>query len=204
MIFSFKNHPDSSRGTSLIEIVIIVVIFLILLAMITTSYVKFLNYQRLVEAVEGTVSIIEKARNLTLASKNGLAYSIHIDDEGGVAPAQNRIVLYTGTYGSGETVVETFAIPGAVKILAFATPNPGFKRQSGGACVNDASSKRELYVERITGNMKVSYSGGTDMLCASTAPCTNAVGNCVVFQLKNGSSDQKFVRVLPLGVIQVQ
>jgi type II secretory pathway pseudopilin PulG len=86
----------SGAGFSIIEMIIVVGIAVMVVYMVSNAFLNFLDQQRLNAAVENTITLIQKAREQTLASKNNLLYGIHFDTNAGTAPNQNQIVFFQG------------------------------------------------------------------------------------------------------------
>lgn len=81
-----KNNYN--KGIGIIEILISIAIMAVIAAVVVPSLSSFKNHQVLVNTAEDVVSLLNKARMETLASKNSNYYSVHFET--------NRAVLFTG------------------------------------------------------------------------------------------------------------
>ncbi|MFA7192163.1 MAG: hypothetical protein WC089_02590 [Candidatus Paceibacterota bacterium] len=81
-----KNNYN--KGIGAIEILISIAILAVITAVVMPSLSSFKNHQVLVNTAEDVVSLLNKARMETLASKNSNYYSVHFET--------NRAVLFTG------------------------------------------------------------------------------------------------------------
>lgn len=89
-----KNNYN--KGIGIIEILISIAIMAIIAAVVVPSLSSFKNHQVLVNTAEDVVSLLNKARIETLASKNSNYYSVHFET--------NRAVLFTGSvFNSGDS-----------------------------------------------------------------------------------------------------
>lgn len=148
----------TKRGFTPIEITISVLILGLLVVGIVEVYYTALERQRFNEAVEGVMSMFQKARSLTLASKDtsggtGKQYGLHFDDATIIANP-NRVVLFEGAVYNGSGI-ETYQLPNGVAITAVIPQPP------------------EIYFNRITG--AISPSGGFVMLGSARSGLSRSV-----------------------------
>lgn len=186
------------KGFTLVEMVIVVGIIALITGLSVTAYVNFLDSQRLNEAVEGTVSIIQKARAFTLASRGdtgGLSYSIHVEDN----TSGNKIILYKGNdvYDISQKV-EEFTLSSATAITKYSfnqdvSPTVGCKPDS-------QPTNKDFHFTRLTGEIQVRV-GATGAL----GPLCKSGSNWITIRLKkNLTSDPKKVIVLyNSGLVEV-
>lgn len=88
------------KGFTLIEIILVLAIIGILTVISLKAMAKFRNQAVLDATVEGVVSILREAQNLTLASKEDSSYGVYLEP--------SRIVLFQGdayVEGDGDNVV---------------------------------------------------------------------------------------------------
>lgn len=83
-----KNN-NYNKGFGVIEILISMAILAVITAVVVPPLSGFKNHQVLVNTAEDVVSLLNKARMETLASKNSNYYSVHFE--------ANRAVLFTGS-----------------------------------------------------------------------------------------------------------
>jgi len=163
-------------------------IFGIIVAVTVDAYFSFLNRQRLSEAVEGTVSMIQKARSLTLMSQDstgtGKRYGVHFDDKNALAPnVPNRVVLFAGDSYISTAVLETYQFPASINIDAL------FILVSG-------VPYTEIYFDRIVGTASVKQ--GTSFV---EYGCPLAI--CIVVK-STKSGETKIINIFPTtGVVNV-
>lgn len=77
------------KGVGAIELLISVAILSIIAIAVLPLLYKFKNHQVLVNTTEDIVTLLNKARMDTLASKNSNSYGVHFEAD--------RVVLFTGT-----------------------------------------------------------------------------------------------------------
>ncbi|MDP3956596.1 MAG: prepilin-type N-terminal cleavage/methylation domain-containing protein [bacterium] len=92
-----------SRGFSIVEVLLASVIMVILLALGTPVTVDFYQSQLVTSERDNLVSILKRARTLSLANKNKSAHGVYIDN--------NQYLLFEGSsYASRNTAYdESFA-----------------------------------------------------------------------------------------------
>ncbi|MEK7576855.1 MAG: hypothetical protein AAB482_04150 [Patescibacteria group bacterium] len=131
-----RNRQKITSGFSLIEMVVVVSISTFLIATSINTYSNFSDRQRLNAAVEGTVSLIQKARSQTLASKENLLYSIHVEDTNSTANPKNFIAAYNGNnYFAPNKKIEKFSMPAGIEISdSTLTSQPGSCGDFGEVC----------------------------------------------------------------------
>lgn len=165
---------NHKRGATLLEVVIIAFIVGTLVVIGVRAYVNFLNSQSMNAAVEHIVGILQRARNYTLASYGNTGAS---GKNYGVAVdiAADSVTLFESNAACGYIV----AVAGPEKIpsdidIIFA----GFP----------------IVFQQISGDAKKNTSGCSDL---------TGLDGYVILQSRRGGNT-KTVRVLPLGVVQVE
>ncbi len=114
-----KNN-NYKKGIGAIEILISIAILSIVTAVVLPSLSSFKNHQVLVNTAEDIISLLNKARTETLASKNSNYYSVHFET--------NRAVLFTGgVFNNGDSNNYVVNFDSAVSI-----PSTGGINLSGG------------------------------------------------------------------------
>lgn len=100
----------TSKGFTAIEMLITVAI----IGVLSTVILYPLSSQRTVRTLDGaklkTLSALERARSLTLASKNSLQYGVYF--------ATSTIAVFSGSTYSQGAVVETAPVPTGVEIVS--------------------------------------------------------------------------------------
>jgi prepilin-type N-terminal cleavage/methylation domain-containing protein len=87
-------HFSSKRGMTLTEIIVVIAVMSILLAMTVTAFDKLGAMRALDTDTQAIVLELQKARSLTLASKNEKQYGLHF--------ASSSVTLFEGsTYIAG-------------------------------------------------------------------------------------------------------
>ena len=122
------------RGMSAIEILLVVCIVVILSVIMYKSWTGLKGRQSLESNMSVVLSVVERARSLTVSSKNGSQYSVHF--------ASGAVTIFTGSvYSAGAGTNEVTALSSAVSISSI--------NLTGGAV--------DLVYDKITG--KTSRSG---------------------------------------------
>lgn len=114
------KNKNYKKGISAIEILISMAILATIVAVILPSLSGFKNQQVLKNTAEDIVSLLNKARMDTLASKNSHYYSVHFES--------NRAVLFTdGTFNNADATNYSVDFDSNVSI-----PSSGGINLSGG------------------------------------------------------------------------
>lgn len=79
----------TSRGFTLLEILIVLAISLSLVSVFSSIYLSFNKHVAFDAGAQVTVNFLKEARSLTLASRNADVYGVHFE--------ATRIVLFTGS-----------------------------------------------------------------------------------------------------------
>ncbi len=150
------------RGYSLLEIIIVITIAGVLLAISVMAYSTFLDRQRLNKAAEEVVTIIQKARAMTVSSYGGTAgqqYCVRLNDFDD--PAPNKLIIKDATFAD----IESYTVSEGVIVASFVfNPSPVdnneicFKRLSGDAFVNVGGTPGSL-VSPLSVKLKSQSSG---------------------------------------------
>src|SRR3989344_6651332 len=152
------------RGYSLLEIIIVIAIAAILLAISVMAYSAFLDRQRLNKAAEEVVTIIQKARAMTISSYDatggvttfGRQYCVQLNGFNDPVPGDpnNNKLILDDTDG---TLVESYTVSeGVIVYSVLVNPDPGiprevcFKRLSGDAFVKVSGNPLPLSSATIT------------------------------------------------------
>lgn len=122
-----------NRGSTLIEILAVVAIISIISSILFFSFSKLNDYQAIDKETLGVISVLNNARSLTLSSKGGTQYGVHIEED--------RITLFKGgTYSSSDPENVTHNLNTAVHISSYALSGGGsdiiFERLTGGTDQN--------------------------------------------------------------------
>jgi len=148
------------NGFSMLEVAVVMMIFGIIIVLLVSVYSGALDNQRLNEAAENIVLMIQQARSQTLASKDdsggglGKIHAVHIDDKNALTPnVPNRVVLFVadaGGYAFNPSDVRNkiYQLPVGMEIsaLQFLPNGPGerpdvyFRRLTGEGLVRDVSN----------------------------------------------------------------
>ena len=97
------EHSSSRRGISLIETLVVVAIIGVLLVIILPRFSQIRENQVLKNATVETLSAINKARSITLASVNSSQYGVRFQSD--------RVIIFKGTvYNEGSADNETINI----------------------------------------------------------------------------------------------
>lgn len=186
-----NKYMKRKNGFSLVEIVIIAGIISVVTSILTVSYKNFLNNQRLNAAVEGTVSMIQKARERTLSSRDesggsGKQYGVRFNISsvgGGLANTIQLLdkttgneVVDLGTAGPAEEV--RFTMPGGITIQVITVPAA-------------SGNSTDVYFKRISG----------DAVSSTDSPIL--IG-AYVDLLVSSSGKTKRIWITPTGIIEVQ
>lgn len=92
-------QKKDTRGFSLLELVIVIAILGILIAIIIPSFLKFRQSSILNSETQELVTIINRARLLSVSSKNDKQFGVHFE--------AGQVVLFQGTtYSAGMTTNE--------------------------------------------------------------------------------------------------
>lgn len=177
-----NTYMKRKKGFSLVEIVVIAGIISVVTSILTVSYKNFLNNQRLNAAVEGTVSMIQKARERTLSSRDesggsGKQYGVRFN----ISPT-NTVQLI-----SGGSVVTDSGTAGPIEETTFQMAD-GITLQSV-TITPDPGGNKDIIFKRVSGDVTNS---------AGTAITTNVL---IVLQSSSGS---RTIQVGPAGIVEVQ
>ncbi|MBI2053102.1 MAG: hypothetical protein HYT34_02555 [Candidatus Ryanbacteria bacterium] len=178
-------------GFTLIETVVVVIILVVVTAVIITAYSNFLAGSRMNDAVENSVATFQKARNLTLSSKDdtsgsGKIYGVHIDDKNALSP--NRVVFFVPSgvsyaYSASDSNNVVYQMPSGVEIALLLT-----------AGTNPPVSSKELYFKRITGEAQLWDPGQNKLVAATSFLMT-------LYSLKLNT--YKSISILSTGALQI-
>src|SRR3989338_6771694 len=115
-----RAFSSSPRGFSLVEVIVVLAILAIISAIGVTSLSNLNKSEALTVEAEKVISLITKARSLTLAAKDGSVYGVHFEER--------KAVLFTGsTYASGASTNQTQLLNDVVKISAVSLAGGGTK-----------------------------------------------------------------------------
>lgn len=121
------------RGFTLLEIMIVIGIMAIISAIILFSFGKLNSDQALDKDVLSVISLLNDARSLTLSSKGGTQYGVHVEGD--------RVVLYKGaTYSPSDPENVVQGLNSMVHISSYVL--------AGGAS--------DILFKRLTGNTEQS------------------------------------------------
>ncbi|MDA1334400.1 MAG: hypothetical protein O2794_00085 [bacterium] len=196
-----------NRAYSIVELLIVISIGIIVTVIIVSGYSRFLDGQRLNSAVEGTISLLQKARNQTLSAlkcegsacagvhpESGTFYGVHFDDNAASSP--NRVIRFRGNdYGDGNKVFDNpgddfVNFPKAVSLSSFSL--------TASTCSIGGLEDEELVFERISGDVL--------MICKleGVVVATSTLTSGTITITSDSSGLSKTITILPTGVIQVQ
>lgn len=140
----------NTRGFSALELVIVIAILAALLASIVPSFMNFRRSSILNTETQELVTVINRARLLSVSSKNDQQFGVHFE--------AGRVVLFQGaTYSAGATTNEAHMF-NSMLTLSPITIN------GGGA---------ELLFEKVTG--ATSQNATTTLLVVGTTASTTVV-----------------------------
>lgn len=122
---------NKNRGISLIEILVSISIIAILSVIVALNLSKFHNQQVIKNTTADVVSLLNKARNDTISSKNSNTYGIHFQS--------NIVTLFTGTSYNVSSSNEIINFDSTVTIPSI-----------GGITLNGGGS--DIVFQRITGD----------------------------------------------------
>lgn len=148
-----KKTMSYKKGFTLLEIVIVTAIVIILLAIITQGYYNFLDHQRLNGATESIITLIQRARSLTLASKDANAGATTGDRYGvyfrkNMSPADARVFKGDNPIDTGCSPADCqvpYTFPGSIIIDSYYFPPANFE--------TDPNSS--IFFKKITGDIEV-------------------------------------------------
>ncbi len=120
-----------NKGISIIEILIIIAIISAIVAVIIPNLSEFRNQQVLKNTREDVISLLNKARNNTISSKNSTFYGVHFE--------QDTATLFENTFIVDSPTNEKIIFDQAVNI-----PLSGGVNLSGGG--------NDIIFSRITGD----------------------------------------------------
>lgn len=140
----------STRGFSALELIIVMAILVVLLASIVPSFLNFRRSSVLNTETQELVTVINRARLLSVSSKNDQQFGVHFE--------AGKVVLFQGaTYSAGAATNEEHAF-NSMLTLSTITIN------GGGS---------ELLFEKVTG--ATSQNATTTLLVAGTTASTTVV-----------------------------
>lgn len=120
---------NTSRGFSLLELLLVLAILAILAAVILPQFSKFRRSSTLNTDTMNVVTLINRARLLSVSAKNDTRYGVHLE--------AGQIVLFEGaTYTAGASTNEVFVLSDGVTF--------------SGTTINGGGS--EILFEKITGD----------------------------------------------------
>ena len=112
------QYISYKKGLTILELLIVVSIMAILATIIMLSFASFRNNSALQTASEDTISILNKARGNTIASKDGYQYGVHF--------GTNDITLFRGTvFVSGDSSNEVHTLDTAIQVGTIALSGGG-------------------------------------------------------------------------------
>lgn len=113
-----KNYTHNNKGFTILELLMVISIIAVLATIITLSFSNFRNSSTLQTTSEDVVSILNKARSNTIASKDGYQYGVHF--------STNDITLFRGTsFVSGDANNEIRTLDTAVQVASTALAGGG-------------------------------------------------------------------------------
>lgn len=126
-VFVQRRH-HRCRGFTVLEVVISLAIVVVLATVIVSVFSAFNRAQSLDGATEVVVSLVQEARTLTLASREGMVYGIHF--------ATTSVTLFAGSvYTEGASENDVYELSDAIEISAITLSGGGsdvvFERLSG-------------------------------------------------------------------------
>ncbi|MCH7529563.1 type II secretion system protein [Patescibacteria group bacterium] len=124
---------SQQRGFTLIEILVVITILVTLSAVSVTVFSKFSTSRALTGSVQTVLSILDDARTLTLASKDGYQYGVHFET--------TKVVLFKGTvYSSSDSDNDITVLQTTVEISNITLTGSGsdvvFSRLTGKTAQN--------------------------------------------------------------------
>lgn len=171
-------NTNHKRGAALLEIVIAAIIVGIIAVIGVRAYASFLNNQSMNAGVEHVIGILQRARNYTLASYGNTGTS-----------GKNYGVRFDT---NNETVI-LFESNSSCNIVAIVT---GAEQMPGDInIVSTALSSNVVVFQQISGDAKSEASNA----CVSL----NTGSDTILLQSRRGGNT-KTIRILPLGVVQVE
>jgi prepilin-type N-terminal cleavage/methylation domain-containing protein len=122
------RYAAHKHGFTTIEILIVLIVSSVLFVVATSAFSRFNKNQALAGSAEDVMSILNKARGQTLASKDDYAYGVHFESD--------RIILFLGSsYDPVETTNETTLLSALVTITNISLVGGGddvlFQKLSG-------------------------------------------------------------------------
>jgi Tfp pilus assembly protein PilE len=143
----------------MVELLITVAIVVILASISFGSFLSYKKERALIEDRALVSEVLREARNLTLVSKNGLAYGVHF--------SSNDVTLYGGTYSSTDTSNKQSSLSTDVKLLAI-LPGGGSEIQFSrltGETNQSSTATIELNVPSIgTSTIKIYKTGIVELV----------------------------------------
>lgn len=121
----------SSKGFTIIELLIGLAVVAIVAGVVLSSLLEFRRHAALNEAAENALSLLREARSRTLASESASAYGVRFDPSG--------LTLFRGSYSAGDPGNETYALPSLVTAttsLAGGASEVVFERLTGEAAAH--------------------------------------------------------------------
>lgn len=106
------------KGFTIVEILIAIAIMVLLVFLILTSLPKLNSSQALSKDTAGVMAVISQARSMTLSSRDGVNYGVHI--------GSNQITLFKGsTYSSSDPNNSVLALNSQVTISTYTLTGGG-------------------------------------------------------------------------------
>ena len=97
------------NGFTILELVIVVGIMAVLFGGLTASIKKYQTKSSLSGNTETVIETLREARNLTLVSKNALAYGVHFDSD--------KVTLYNTAYVVGSSTNKVINLNSGVSLI---------------------------------------------------------------------------------------
>jgi type II secretory pathway pseudopilin PulG len=174
-----KQNPRA--GMTIIEIVVVIFILILVVYGVATVYGQFLDRQQLNAAVEGTVSIIQKAREQTLASKDSSFYGVHFDK------VSEQVTLFKANrFSDAAKQQDVFQFPSSIEIQSTSTSSP--QQIAGG----------DILFLRLTGDLVV----GNGAALPAVGTSTLSGGSIIIRSKRSGAA--KTINLSSTGIMQAQ
>lgn len=104
-----KRAPKKSEGYTFVELIVVIAILGILMAIIIPSFAGFRQSSALNGDTMNLITLINRARLLSVADKGDVQYGIHLE--------AGKVVLYQGsTYSSGASTNESYPFSSGITL----------------------------------------------------------------------------------------